>query len=196
MNKAYKRKSPPQDTGKPEDPAPVSAAGGKGGRDSTLLGELAALLLKIAVAVLAAVLLFTFVFGLHRNREPAMNPAIKDGDLVIFYRLDKHYVFGDTLLLDYQGGRQVRRVVATAGDVVDITEDGLMVNHALQQEMGIYEPTHRYETQVDFPLTVGEGQVFVLGDAREHATDSRIYGPVEVKDTLGKVMAILRRRSI
>lgn len=168
----------------------------KGGQGASLFRELAALLLKIAGVVLAVFLLFTFVYGMHRNLEPAMNPAIKDGDLVIFYRLDKHYVFGDALLLDYQGKRQVRRVVATAGDTVDITEEGLVINGALQQESDIYEPTYRYETGIDFPVTVGEGQVFVLGDARENATDSRVYGLVEIKDTLGKVMTILRRRSI
>ena len=160
------------------------------------LRELLALLLKIAAVILVIVLLFTFVYGLHRNRDPDMNPAVKDGDLVIFYRLDRHYVFGDTLLLDYQDKRQVRRVIATAGDTVDITEQGLVINDALQQELGIYEPTRRYENDVEFPLTVGEGQVFVLGDARENATDSRVYGLVESKDTLGKVITLLRRRSI
>lgn len=201
MNNAYRRKSPLPDTDKPENPAPAETApagtaGGKGGQAVPVLRELLALLAKIAVFAGAVLLLFTFVYGLHRNHDPSMNPAVRDGDLVIFYRLDTHYVFGDTLLLDYQGERQVRRVVATAGDTVDITEDGLMVNGALQQEAAIYEATQRYETDVDFPLTVGEGQVFVLGDAREHAADSRIYGPVEIKDTLGKVIGLFRRRSI
>ena len=60
----------------------------------------------------------------------------------------------------------------------------------------IYQQTQRYAVGATFPLTVGEGQVFVLGDARENATDSRVYGAVEVKDTLGKVITILRRRDI
>ncbi len=185
------------DNANPMDAAPREApAKPQGGRGHPLLRELLALLLKIAGVALAVMLLFTFVYGLHRNLDPAMDPAVKDGDLVIFYRLDKNYVFGDTLLLDFQGKRQVRRVAATAGDTVDITQDGLVINGALQQEPAIYEPTRRYETGVTFPLTVGEGQVFVLGDARENATDSRVYGLVEVRDTLGKVMAILRRRSI
>lgn len=168
----------------------------KGGQVPPLLKELLGLLLKIGAVILAVTLLFTFVYGLHRNQDPAMAPAVKDGDLVVFYRLDKNYLFGDTLVLEYQGKRQVRRVVATAGDTVDITEDGLVINGALQQEPDIYEPTRRYDTGVAFPLRVGEGQVFVLGDARENATDSRVYGLVDVQDTLGKVMTILRRRSI
>jgi len=98
--------------------------------------------------------------------------------------------------LEYRGQRQVRRVVATAGDTVDITGDGLVVNGALQQEPEIYQRTQRYADGASFPLTLSEGQVFVLGDARENAADSRIYGAVDVTNTLGKAIAILRQRNI
>lgn len=165
-------------------------------KESTLLKEIILLLLKIVVVAVVVVLVFTFLYGGYRSPDPAMSPAIRDGDLVMFYRLDKTYTAGDTLLLEYEGQRQVRRVIATAGDTVDITEDGLMINGALQQEPQIYQKTQRYADGVTFPLTVGEGQVFVLGDARENATDSRVYGAVNVKDTQGKVIAILRRRNI
>ena len=168
----------------------------KGQQKSTLLAETLFLLGKIVAVVVVFVLVFTFLYGLHRNVDPAMNPVIRDGDLVIFYRLDKTYAVGDPLLLEYEGQRQVRRVVATAGDTVDITEDGLMINGALQQEPEIYQETQQYAEGVAFPLTVGEGQVFVLGDARENAADSRIYGGVDITDTLGKVITILRRRNI
>jgi len=139
-------------------------------------------------------LTFTFLYGFYRNADPDMAPMIKDGDLVMFYRLDKDYAIGDLLLLDFQGERQVRRVVAKAGDIVDITEDGLIINGAIQQEPDIFQQTRRYESGVVFPLTVREGQVFALGDARKNATDSRVYGPVDTKDTLGTVMTVIRRR--
>ncbi|SET88256.1 signal peptidase I [Lacrimispora sphenoides] len=158
--------------------------------------EIVFLLAKIAAIILAFLLVFTFLFGLCRNSDASMVPSVKDGDLVMFYRLDKSYVAQDTLVLEFKGKKQVRRVIATAGDTVDITEDGLLINGALQQEAEIYTPTQRYEDGVEFPLTVREGEVFVLGDSRENSTDSRIYGAVRVKDTLGKVMTILRRRNI
>jgi signal peptidase I len=125
-----------------------------------------------------------------------MTPAVKDGDLVMFYRLDKEYAAGDLTILSYQGEREVRRVVAIAGDTVDITKEGLLINGAIQQELNIYEETPRYAEGIDFPLTVGEGSVFVLGDSRENATDSRIYGAVRASDTEGTVVAIVRRRGL
>ena len=155
------------------------------------------LLLKIVCVALSFILLFTFMFGLIRYQNPSMDPAIKDGDIVIFYRYTKSgYLPQDVVALEYDGQRQVKRVVATAGDKVDITEGGLVINGALQQEPGIYQKTERYEDGVEFPLTVPEGQVFVLGDNRNGATDSRIYGCVKIEDTFGKVMTIIRRRGI
>lgn len=154
------------------------------------------LLGKIVAICLSFLLLFTFLFGLYRNADADMTPAVRDGDLVIFYRLDKRYIAGDVLVLEFEEKKQVRRVVATAGDTVDITNEGLIINGAIQQEPDIYFATYRYEGGAEFPATLGEGQVFVLGDHRTNATDSRIYGVVEVRDTLGKVMAVLRRRGI
>jgi len=155
------------------------------------------LILKIAVILLIFISMFTFLFGLVRYGEPSMSPSIKDGDLVIFHRYTKYgYLPQDAIILKYNGQMQARRVVATEGDVVDITEYGLIINGAVQQEIDIYQDTERYAEGVEFPLTVPEGYVFVLGDSRTGATDSRIYGPVEIDDTLGKIMAVIRRRSI
>jgi signal peptidase I len=166
-------------------------------RKKSVFYDLLFLILKIGTICMALVLLCTFLFGVVRNGDPSMDPAIKDGDLVIFYRyVESGYLPQDVIALDIDGKRQVRRVVAIAGDVVDITEDGLIINGALQQEPEIYQNTERYEEGVDFPLTVPEGQIFILGDKRVGATDSRIYGCIETNNTLGKVMTVLRRRSI
>jgi signal peptidase I len=162
----------------------------------TALRELLALLIKIAVICAIAVLVFTFLYGLHRSAAPDMVPSIKDGDLVMYYRLDRDYAAGDLAVLDFRGERQIRRVVAKEGDTVDITEYGLVINGAIQQEMGIYEKTERYEDGTELPVTLGEGQIFLLGDARENATDSRIYGAVDEKDTLGTVITVIRRRNL
>jgi signal peptidase I len=158
--------------------------------------EVGRLLIKITVIAACFMLIVTFLYGLHRNSDPDMAPMVKDGDLLLFNRLDKDYTIGDLLLLDFQGERQVRRVVARAGDTVDISEEGLIINGGLRNEPEIYEQTLPYENAVSFPLTVGEGQVFALGDARENATDSRVYGPVDTEDTLGTVITVMRQRGL
>lgn len=166
-------------------------------KQPSLQRDLLLLLIKIASIALVCVLLFTFLFGIIRYQEPSMASAVKDGDVVIFHRYTKRgYQPQDVAAVVFQGQTQVRRVVATAGDSVDITEDGLLINGSLQQEPEIFQKTERFQGGVDFPLTVPEGYVFVLGDARKSAADSRIYGCVKIEDTLGKVMMIIRRRNI
>ena len=161
---------------------------------SPLWKDVLALVFKIVGIMFLFILAFTFVFGLNRNQDGDMYPAVKDGDLVVFYRLDKNYKAGDCLVLEYEGKKQVRRVMAIAGDTVDITADGLLINGILQVEKGIYEETLPYENETNFPITLEQGQIFVLGDARKNATDSRVYGAVNYDKTLGKVMLICRRR--
>jgi len=157
--------------------------------------ELGMLGLKIVVVVVLTVILFTFVYGIHYNAEPGMNPAVKDGDLVLYYRLSKNYNARDLAIVKFQGETQVRRVIATTGDTVDITEQGLIINGALQLERDIYETTECYVDGPAFPMTLGHNQVFVLGDSRENAIDSRLYGPVDKDDTFGTVITIVRRRN-
>ena len=91
---------------------------------------------------------------------------------------------------------ELRRIVARAGDVVDITEEGLSVNGYIQQEDDIYMETLPYTEGITFPVTVGENQVFLLGDNRSSARDSRIYGPVDIAKIKGNVMTIMRRRNL
>ena len=162
-----------------------------------LLKDLLILLTKIVLIAIVFVVLSTFVFGIIRYGEPSMAPAIKGGDLVVFSRhAQSGYQARDAIVLKTGGQWQVRRVVATAGDHVDITEDGLLINGALQQEPEIFQKTERYLDGGEFPLVVPEGQVFVLGDNRDGAEDSRIYGCVKTDETLGKVMTVIRRRGI
>lgn len=166
-------------------------------RRPSIWKELLFLLFKVASIVLLFLLMVTFLFGIVRYQEPSMAPAIKNGDLVIFYRNPTAvYLPQDVIVLEYEGSQHARRVVASAGDTVDITDAGLLVNGALQQEPEIFQKTERYQEGVSFPLTVPEGQIFVLGDSREGAEDSRIYGCVKTDDTLGKVITVIRRRGI
>lgn len=61
-------------------------------RQETSLGEdIFQLLLKIVLIILAVILVFTFMYGITRINDVSMKPAIKDGDLVMYYRLDNRY---------------------------------------------------------------------------------------------------------
>ena len=63
-------------------------------------------------------------------------------------------------------------------------------------EPEIYSETTQFKDGPTFPLTVEEDTVFVLGDNRKYANDSRIIGLINDKDIKGKVMGVIRRRNL
>ena len=158
--------------------------------------DLLILLMKIGMILLAGFLVFTFVYGIVRVSYMEMSPAVKEGDLVIYYRIGKNYIQSDLVAVEVDGKVIIGRVVAQQGDTVDITADGLLVNGSLQQETDIQGETLPYEEGITFPVSLQEGEVFLLADNREGAEDSRIFGPVRISDTLGKVMTIIRTRHL
>ncbi len=154
------------------------------------------LLLKIAIIGALLGILLIGVFGVCRCNDHTMYPACKDGDLAIYYRLQNEYRPSDVVIVDIDGQKQIRRVVATAGDEVEVTEEGLKINGYLQQEVGIYMETLPYAQEMRYPVTLGNEEYFVLGDNRANAQDSRIYGAVSKEQIKGVVMVLLRHRGI
>lgn len=138
---------------------------------------------------------FTQVFYLTGAKGTDMYPAVLDGDILLGYRLEKSYSKNDVVAATVNGKEVIGRVVAAAGDSVDITEDGLLYVNGTQQTGEIAFPTQPREGAT-YPLTVPEGCVYLLGDYRTHTTDSRDYGPVETKAVKAKIVSILRRRGI
>lgn len=153
-------------------------------------------LMRLAATVLFFWAVFTFVFGIAPMRGESMYPRIRDGDLMLFFRLEKEYHIGDVVTFREAGRRYTARIVAMENDVVDMTESGeLLINGSVQQEE-IFYPTNKEGAEIEFPCTVEAGGVFLLSDLRTGGSDSRSYGTVPVKKLDGKIITILRRRGI
>jgi signal peptidase I len=158
--------------------------------------SICALLVKIAVIILACCILFTLMFGIGVVNGEGMYPRIRDGDLVVYYRLEKNWNIGDVIAFTVDGQQQYGRIVARGGDTVDMTEDGqLVINGSVQQEEIFFE-TLKEGRETELPITLPEDEFFVLGDNRTDAIDSRDFGPVAVGDIEGKVITLLRRRGL
>lgn len=161
-----------------------------------LLYRIGGLLLKLGIFAVSALLVFGYLFGLTRVANQNMRPSFQDGDLILFYRLADLYLADEVVVVEYGDERLLERVIAVAGDEVDLTPDGLSVNGALVVEPRALGETTRFEGGESFPLTVPQGKIFVLGDNREHAIDSRIFGCVDVDDVYGRVIGVFRRRNL
>lgn len=152
--------------------------------------------LKIVIFLLLLVIAFGFIFGIKRCNDDMMAPAYKNSDLAIYYRLQGDYQATDTVVIEKNGKTQIRRIIAKSGDTIDITADGLKINGYLQQESNIYKDTLPYKEGVQFPITLGNDEYFVLGDNRTNAEDSRIYGAVNKKEIKGIIMILVRRSDL
>lgn len=163
---------------------------------TSLLQDIAAFAIKLTVLFAVFWLMFNYVFGVRRYLSSNMAPSLRDGDLVLYFRMDHRFSAGEIAVFAYEGQPLMARVVAVAGDTVDFDETGMLVNGARVQEQEIYFETTMFREGVTFPVEVGEGQIFVLGDNRPYATDSRIFGCVDIEDVEGKVIGLLRRRNL
>ena len=139
----------------------------------------------------------TQVFLLAQNSGMDMFPAVKDGDLMLAFRLQGSYAKNDLVIYRAEGERRVGRIVARGGDVVTITEDGELLVNGTPQSGEILYPTYMREGQEAlYPYRVPDGTVYILCDCRTQCTDSRDFGPVPVGELEGKVISILRRRGL
>lgn len=90
------------------------------------------------------------------------------------------------------GKNLIKRVIAVGGDEIDIDfESGTVtINGEILHEDYIKEPTTTDEGGFEYPVTVPDGHIFVMGDNRNHSTDSRDarVGFVPLEDVEGKVL--------
>lgn len=151
--------------------------------------------IKALAIVIVAYLMLSQVFIITQARGMEMFPAVKDGDLIIGFRLYRHYEKNDLVVYKIDGKRRIGRIVARSKDVVTIEEEGtLRVNGTLQSGEIMY-PTYPKEN-LSYPYNVEENHMFVLGDYRTQAQDSRDLGSIPLDKIEGKIITILRRQGL
>lgn len=169
----------------------------KGRRErAELYRSIRTLVVKIALVIVAAVTVLGFVFGIGIMRGEGMYPRMRDGDFVVYYRLEKEQEIGDIISFLIDGKRQFARVVARSGDVVDMTDGGQLIVNGNIQEEEVFFATSKEGKATVFPYTVEDEAVFVLCDNRSSTFDGRDYGTIHISEIDGKVITILRRRGL
>ena len=139
--------------------------------------------------------LLTQVYLVTQASGNEMFPAVKDGDLVLGCRLEKDYAKNDVVVYERSGTLRVGRVLARGGDIVTLSESGVVEVNGSAQGGGILYPTYP-KSLLSYPYAVPEDSVFILGDCRTQAEDSRDFGPVQCSAVKAKVITLIRRRGL
>ncbi|MCC8046210.1 MAG: signal peptidase I [Clostridiales bacterium] len=166
-----------------------------GGNSAAVRRGYISLAIRAVCLLLAGWLFLTRFLLITQAPDQEMFPSIKAGDLVIAYRLQMTYSKNDVVVYTAEGKQKIGRIIAGAGDVVTMDDTGILLVNGTVQTGEILFSTCAKEG-ITYPFTVPEDCVFVLCDYRTNGTDSRDYGAISLEDVEGKVITILRRRSI
>ena len=158
----------------------------KKSRQNKIFKRIAFILIVVAAVAVIMAVLVTPVLQVSGN---SMTDTLQDGDVIVTLK-DSKFETGDVVAFYYNNAIMVKRVIATAGDWVDIDEDGTVyINNVELDEPYITEKALG-ECNIDLPYQVPEGKIFVMGDHRATSIDSRntAVGCVNIDDVSGKLI--------
>ena len=142
-------------------------------------------------------LVFALMFRAIGVDGDSMWPTLVDGDWVAITGMTFNIERGDIVVVTQPWERNIpiiKRVIAVGGDTVNIDFDTheVYVNGTKIDEPYISEPTS-VSYDVEFPLTVDEGKLFVMGDNRNVSLDSRSskIGLIDERYVFGKAIGRL-----
>jgi signal peptidase I len=150
---------------------------------------------RVAMVVVIVVVLFAtrlWVAEPVRVHESSMLPTLHDGDVLVIDRFTYHFrdpEVGEIVVahISTTGADVIKRVVAVGGDTIGLDDGRLVRNGAVVDQS--YAKLDQMGGYYWGPITVPDGQVFLMGDNRLESTDSRHFGPVPVDDVDGRYVA-------
>jgi signal peptidase I len=161
------------------------------------------------IAVVAAILINAFVLQAFQVKGESMLPTLEHMDSTFAFKLQSEYEYGEIVIIDsrldtnrrwydailehplitrFTGMEReylwVKRVIGKAGDVLEFKDGQVYRNGEKLEESYILEPMK----MKDGTVVVPEGHLFVMGDNRNHSTDSRRIGSIPLSNVIGKVI--------
>jgi signal peptidase I len=148
----------------------------------------------LVYSLIFIVLLFTLVLRITSVIGHSMEPTLYENDTLVLSKMFYTPKNGDIVVITKTSFREepiIKRIIATEGQTVDINfETGeVILDGVVLDEPYINSPTME-QGDIEFPLTVKKGFVFVMGDNRNRSTDSRFseVGLVDKRMIMGKVL--------
>jgi signal peptidase I len=148
----------------------------------------------LALAVIISVVLNLFVVQVTEVRQRSMESTLLQNDRVLVSKVDYRFTSpqpGDIVVFNPTIDTQipyVKRIVAVAGETVELRDGNLYVNGRLRFFPQAHGATLPQMPDVKYPFKVPDGSFFALGDNRLSSQDSRTFGAQPYNRIIGKVI--------
>lgn len=153
-------------------------------------------IVKILTLCLASILFIrVFFIDVSRVSRTSMEPTLKEHDLLLIEKisnLGKPYQRGDIVQVfnPQDGGIIVKRIAGLPGETIYNTNGTIMIKTTDHQTLALPNIPQDQLTPRFNPQILGEYEYFLLGDNRHSSIDSRVFGPVNRSNIIGRAWFI------
>ena len=151
----------------------------------TLRSTVASLIVVAAIALMIS----TMIMPVLRVTGTSMTPTLQNDQVIICNKLAECQK-GDVVAFYYNNKVLIKRVIGVAGDVIDISGDGVVSVNGEPLDEPYVSELALGECDIELPYQVPDNRIFVMGDHRSVSIDSRStsVGCVAIENVIGKVL--------
>ena len=144
--------------------------------------------LLFTILLLIIIIIRIFFYSPIRVNGSSMYPTLQDKEFMILNKigLQKGINRFDIVVVESNGKYIIKRVIGLPGESVMCSDNKLYINGKVIEDNYSKSETENFENVI-----LKDNEYFVMGDNREVSKDSRVIGPVNIKNIKGKTNLVI-----